>query len=414
MPWKLKRKTNKPRGHKGNQMSKAKKQNVTGINEAPASTDINEVLDAAEANDATELGGIGNEAETGEFVPEMSQAASDAFAEYEAAEEKASLIFNFYTNEINIDHALNGRRKRRLPTDKDIIAMAADITANGILEPAMGFFETGTNFAYLVFGYGRSVALELANSTRADDNQILLPVIFNPNIHTKEDALALNVSENVMRKELTVLDIADDMHRFKSMGLQNVDIATKFGMVKSSVTGYLSLLKLPMWIQDQIANGTFTLRTGLELVAVMKDEKDKEAGLKKVEAMAHKLIEKTREQEKPKVSANQGREAAVEAGSTRTPVAAMTLKGLKDIIDSSTGAGEDARVQVVNLVVSALISGASEKEYGIGKVNGNTFTKKLVTALDQVSAVTVVAEVEEEEVEPVKVAPVKAKGKKAA
>lgn len=397
-------------------MSKAKKQNVTGINETGASTDINEVLDAAEANDATELNGMGDEVKSLEFVPEMSQAAADAFADWQNDQ---TGIYYLYTSEINIDHSLNGRRKRRTTSDKDVVAMAADIVANGVLEPVMGFFEEGTNYAYLVFGYGRSVALELANSTRAVEDQLTLPVIFNPNIKTKEDALALNVSENVMRKELTVLDIADDMHRFKSMGLQNVDIATKFGMAKSSVTGYLSLLKLPMWIQDQIATGTFTLRTGLELVAVMKDEKDKEAGMKKVEAMAHKLIEKTREQEKPKVSANQGREAAVEAGSTRTPVAAMTLKGLKDIIDSSTGAGEDARVQVVNLVVSALISGASEKEYGIGKVNANTYTKKLAAALDQVSQVTVMYEAEEEEdaeveMPPVKAAPVKPRSKKAA
>lgn len=400
-------------------MSKAttKKQNVTGINEsATNATDINEALDAAEAQDAV----AEPEVETGEFIPEMSQAAADVYADWssQSAEDQRILVFQLYGSEINIDHSLNGRRKRRLTTDKDIVAMAADINVNGILEPVMGFFEEGTNYAYLLFGYGRSVALELANSTRAEDDQLALPIIFNPNVRTKEEALALNVSENIHRKELTVLDIADDMHRFKTMGLQNVDIAMKFGMAKSSVTGYLSLLKLPTWIQDKIADGTFTFRTGLDMVGVMKDEKDKEAGTRKVESMAHKLIEKTREQEKPKVSANQGREAAVEAGSTRTAVAAMTLKGLKDIVDSSTGAGEDARVQVVNLVVSALISGTSEKEFGIGKVNANTYTKKLAAALEQVSQVTVVYETEDEEEEvempPTKAVPAKPKGRKAA
>ena len=42
-------------------------------------------------------------------------------------------------------------------------------------------------------------------------------------------------------------------------------------------------------------------------------------------------------------------------------------------------------------MISALISGASEKEYGIGKVSANTYTKKLLLALDQVSSVKAAA-----------------------
>lgn len=312
------------------------------------------------------------------YEPFTSQAAADAFEEFQTNPNK---VFTFFTNEINIDHSLNGRRKQRSPEDADIISLAGDIARNGIIEPLIGWFEEYTGYAYIGAGYGRAVATELANLNRAEGEQILLRVVFDPSIHTKEDALGINISENVQRKNLNIMDVADDMKRMKDAGKSHVEIAEAFNMKsKAAVTGYLSLLKLPDYVQDAISAGVLSMNNGYELIALMKTAPEK------VEKTAARWIAKAENEGKPPSVAASREDVVVEGGGSRA-AAPMSFKELKEVILSSTGPGEDQRVSVVNMVLASLYKGEGEKEHGIGRVTAKNYVKKLVEALDKVCSV---------------------------
>jgi ParB/RepB/Spo0J family partition protein len=312
------------------------------------------------------------------YIPFSSQAAIDAYEDFQVNPNK---VFEFYLNEINIDHSLNGRRNVRSATDEDIVRMAADIKRNGIIQPVVGWFETETNFAYVGAGYGRCIALELANASLAPSElPIMLRVVFDQSVVTKSQALAINIAENVQRKNLNTMDMADGMKRMKDDGKTGQEIAEAFGMKsKAGVTGYLSLLKLPEYVQQKIVEGTLSFRNGLELVALMKTAPEA------VEKTAKKWVEKAELAGAPP-SAAESRVDTADAGG-RLPPAPMSYKELKEIVTGTTGPGEDARVSVVNIVLAALFNGTNEKEHGIGKVTPKNYAKKLVEVLDKVSTV---------------------------
>lgn len=75
-------------------------------------------------------------------------------------------------------------------------------------------------------------------------NGLIQPVVVAKKSElTEEDFIALNLTENIQRKDLTPLEISIRLKRLTSLGLNNGEIAVRMGMSKERVRGLLDLGK---------------------------------------------------------------------------------------------------------------------------------------------------------------------------
>ena len=75
---------------------------------------------------------------------------------------------------------------------------------------------------------------------------------------SEEDALALNLIENIERKQLDLVQEAKSIQRFKLLGMTHREIAEKVKMSTGWVQVRMTLLELPIEIQQEAKLGTIT------------------------------------------------------------------------------------------------------------------------------------------------------------
>lgn len=75
-------------------------------------------------------------------------------------------------------------------------------------------------------------------------------------VNTKEDLLEIALIENIQRKDLNAIEVANGYQRLiDECKLTQDKVAEKVGKSRSAVTNFLRLLKLPMEIQNSIRKG---------------------------------------------------------------------------------------------------------------------------------------------------------------
>lgn len=158
--------------------------------------------------------------------------------------------------------------------DFDLEELKEQIKANGVLNPitVIPFKENGVERYKLVDGERRYRATMLAIEEGAHIHYI--KALKAPKGATTEQLYI----EQMMRNEgkrFSELECAIMFRRFKEdFGYSQVEIAEKFKKSPAFISKCLSLLDLPQYLQDKIANGELSAKAAREIGTAYKDKGD--------------------------------------------------------------------------------------------------------------------------------------------
>jgi len=159
-------------------------------------------------------------------------------------------IQNIPIDNIFIDDEFNCRG-RMAPID--VQELAKDIEKQGLLQPVVLMLHTAeetvkTGKMYkLVAGFRRTYAhIILKRET--------VPSVVKEHM-TASEALTVNLAENLIRKDLNILQEAKAISRLINAGVVQEEVARQVGMSRGWVQARINLLRLPEQIQEDAANG---------------------------------------------------------------------------------------------------------------------------------------------------------------
>jgi ParB family transcriptional regulator, chromosome partitioning protein len=206
-------------------------------------------------------------------------------------------------SEIHDDESFNCRGKI---TPIDVVDLAKDIREHGLLQPivvalydAESQEKTGKKYK-LIAGFRRLTAHKVISE------DFINAVIREP--MSEVEALRFNLSENIQRENLNILQEALAIKRMRDLGLSEVDTGTLLGMSRGWVQVRFMLLGLPEDVQKEAAAGlmsqqairdlyTLYSRTGdinmvYEAVKKMKEAKVKGQVVKVSQTKEQMLMQK--------------------------------------------------------------------------------------------------------------------------
>ena len=78
-------------------------------------------------------------------------------------------------------------------------------------------------------------------------------------VNSKEDLLEIALVENIQRKDLNAIEVAEGYQRLiEECRLTQEQVSEKVGKSRSAVTNYLRMLKLPDEIKESLSKGEIT------------------------------------------------------------------------------------------------------------------------------------------------------------
>jgi ParB family chromosome partitioning protein len=158
-------------------------------------------------------------------------------------------IENLPLSEILIDNDWNCRGPI---APYEIAELVKDIDKRGLLQPVIVAPHGVDGFKYkLIAGYCRAYAHKLLRKTE-------IQAVVHPDLVDEIEARTINLSENIQRKDLNLLQEAKALGRFTALGLTEEDIAERIGKSRGWVQVRTMLLKMPEDIQKNVAAGLIT------------------------------------------------------------------------------------------------------------------------------------------------------------
>ena len=185
--------------------------------------------------------------------------------------------------------------------DDDALNQLADsITENGLLQPiAVRPKKLGTGYI-IIAGERRWRAARLAG---LDEVPVIIKDV------SDEQAAALALIENLQRKDLNPIEVAEGCHQLiEKYGLTQETAAKKLGKSRSSVTNSLRLLALPQEVRHKVSEGILSAGHAKVLLGLPTQELMQQAAeeieanglnVRQTEALCKKLA-KPAKQPKPK------------------------------------------------------------------------------------------------------------------
>jgi ParB family chromosome partitioning protein len=135
----------------------------------------------------------------------------------------------------------------------DVVDLAKDIEVNGLLQPVLVSEYSDADKAKYRFKY-----LLIAGYRRFMAHKILKKLTIQASVKPtmpREDAQLLNLSENLQRKDLNILQEAHALKKLADSGITEQTAAERLGMSRGWVQIRYMLLKLPEDIQEECASG---------------------------------------------------------------------------------------------------------------------------------------------------------------
>lgn len=161
----------------------------------------------------------------------------------------SSKITQIKLDEIFKDDAFNCRGQI---APIDVHTLVADIEKQGLISPLVVAPWDKDGFKYrLIAGYRRYTALRALRRTEA-------PCIIREDMVDELNARTLNLSENLQRENLSILQEAKALEALLKLGLNRTDAAAKIGMSPGWVQVRTMLLDLPNEIQLEVNSGAIT------------------------------------------------------------------------------------------------------------------------------------------------------------
>jgi len=150
--------------------------------------------------------------------------------------------------DFTVDHEFNCRESL---VPEDIIQLAGQIKQMGLLQPVVLRRLTDGSLR-LVAGFRRTDACRRLGWDK-------IPAIIREDLNDL-DAAALNLAENIERKNLTPLEEAKALQKLVEQGFDTGQIAEKLKRSIVWVTSRLDILRLPPAVQKEVAIGNLNLK----------------------------------------------------------------------------------------------------------------------------------------------------------
>lgn len=157
-------------------------------------------------------------------------------------------------------------RGRITPTD--VVDLARDIETNGLLQPVTvaPLNPPAGGYKYrLIAGFRRYTAHKVLKRTD-------IPALVRAEPMDEAQARVLNLSENIQRKELNIMQEARAIQKLKDLGLNEFDTASRLGMSRGWVQVRYMLLNLPEDIQIEAAAGVLNQTDVRAVYTVLKQD----------------------------------------------------------------------------------------------------------------------------------------------
>lgn len=163
----------------------------------------------------------------------------------------------------------NPYQPRKAHDPEHVQALAESIREQGLLQTPVG--RMVDKRVQLAFGHSRLEAFRILSAT--DLSYAVMPVSVRE--LTDEEMFQLAVTENSQRRDLTVLETARAMLRYRDeFGKSSAEIGELFGLSDATVRGKIRLLSLPADVLEQVGNTEIpehTLRELLRLFDIPED-----------------------------------------------------------------------------------------------------------------------------------------------
>lgn len=207
-----------------------------------------------------------------------------------------------------LDQLQPGKYQPRTRMDQASLAeLAESIKSQGVIQPvlvrklAAGGYE-------IIAGERRTRAARMAGLTE-------VPVVVK--VVADEAAAAMALIENIQREDLNPLEEAQGLQRLISeFKLTQEQAAQAVGRSRSAVANLLRLIHLPRPIQDQLHAGEIDMGHARALLAIEGADQlalafeitKKNLSVRAVEEMVRRLLDKTLENDAPKVKPKRSRD----------------------------------------------------------------------------------------------------------
>ena len=150
-------------------------------------------------------------------------------------------------------------QSREVFDEAELRSLSEDIKANGQLQAGVGWFDPGRGKYVLICGERRMRALVMAGRPT-------MAVKVLTGQLTLGDMLTINLSENLNRQNLNILERAKSFQRLAQLeGLTAKQVAERMHVSDATVSRDLAILDLPEVLQTQFGNGTLPGSIAAEL-----------------------------------------------------------------------------------------------------------------------------------------------------
>lgn len=231
-------------------------------------------------------------------------------------------VFKIAADKIVVDFNCNYSRFAP-PNEEELEELAKSIQDHGQWQPVVVTRINGT--AHLRAGFRRVLAIQHLNKRLVAENKEAFPVKCILCDGNTEDGFLINLEENLRRKSLSPMDIANVIqHLVNGYGKEAKEIAETFGTPNKPksitwVSQHRQLLTLDNDVQKRIHDGEIPLATAL-LLASIEPQHRKEV-LEKAEK-----TETTEKPEKPIGIVEKKTKKTVKIAATKAAIRAVTGK----------------------------------------------------------------------------------------
>ena len=203
-------------------------------------------------------------------------------------------------------------------TPMDVVDLANSIKEHGLIQPVVVTNLTGHRLAaypgkkfLLIAGYRRFTAFKV----NGDDS---IPAILRTDMGDETDARFFNLSENLQRKDLNIIQEARALSKLEKLEVSEDEAARRLGMSRGWVQVRYMVLRLPELVQQEIAAGWLSQKqirdayshlkesgeeACFEIVRGFKDDKIKgrKGTRKKVKKSKKKQLESKKKRERDEI-----------------------------------------------------------------------------------------------------------------
>jgi len=147
-----------------------------------------------------------------------------------------------------------------------VVDLAKDIQERGLIQPVViqpCSAEGATHKYRLLAGFRRFMAYKVNKQTK-------IPCIIRDNIISESDAMFFNLSENIQRKDLNILQESMALKKLRDLGISETLAAEKLGKSRGWIQVRYMILDFPADIQNEVAAGYINQTQIRDLYSIKK------------------------------------------------------------------------------------------------------------------------------------------------